>query len=414
MKSPTRSSCSICNTESGNVTLCRECACLYVCQECAHYHPTGECRRLKRSRLAALEGGFYEFPFAWYPMPSTTFGSMAAMLEHVGCAEPAVARLLLGATGATLTSASKWSTFPFPVREQGIDTIEHMKEFWGTTGNAFVLGEGRPCSLPPPTTAAIADWQSYVVSRPDAGHFPLIMDSAMTVYAGIQRYLSMGRSNPSDARNVPKTSPKVTLLGVEDRHEVRYWPTFLELFNVLPDVSTIHIAMIGPEIPSVMNGRRGTVTHRGKTLTVELRQASCQEDGCRELLAQSHVLCALNAGLAAYRSWDAGLDAIKRSGFSGVLQVTDYVEESLYQGRRALLRVFGEECVGEISINPFRRPDACVRSGGSGGMGGAHDSDDSDDPDAAPGMPSCGSNAFRCFVDCRVPSSRGNLITFCS
>jgi len=75
-------------------------------------------------------------------------------------------------------------------------------------------------------------------------------------------------------------------------------------------------------------------------------------------------------------------------GWGGVLQVTDYVEESLWRGREEVLLGRSGWVVGEVEMNPWRRPDACVARGGHG-------------------MPTCGGNAFRCFVDCCLGDGDG-------
>ena len=71
-----------------------------------------------------------------------------------------------------------------------------------------------------------------------------------------------------------------------------------------------------------------------------------------------------------------------------MLQVTDYVEESLWRGREGVLLGRSGWVVGEVEMNPWRRPDACVVRGGHG-------------------MPTCGGNAFRCFVDCCLGDGDG-------
>ena len=313
------------------------------------------------------------------------------MLEYLGVKPgSAVAQLL---AQSAVRNSSKGSIYPFPngtrseTDSKSIleDVQQHMDAFWGSEGNAFFLGRGAgtgAASHPVyatqtvPKTSIISDWDTYIAMRPGSGHFPLILDSAMTVYAAIARYrrLRCARAQDDD-RNVIK----VTLLGVEVHHEARYWPTFLELFNVLPDAATIRLVMMGPELPTALHGlQHSVIFSRGRKLEVEMRQADCE--GSEELLADSHVLCALNAGLPAYHSWETGLLAIKQSGFRGVLVVTDLVEEALYLGRELLVRVFGDR-VGQVEVNGFRRPDACVRPSGHA-------------------MPSCGGSAFTCFVDC--------------
>jgi len=209
--------CSICNGASA--VLCAGCSCLYLCAGCQRQgrgHDAASCRRLEAGRLAALGGGFYEFPFAWYPpgrASAAKFGSVAELLEHAGCREPVVARLLL--------RRDDRDVFPFPffwvdddddddnedddddddaeggAKDEGEDrgedaVMEHMGGFWGATGNAFVLagiGRGKKERKVSPS-----DWRSYVEARPGAVHFPLILDSAMTVYAAIERrFRSSGR-----------------------------------------------------------------------------------------------------------------------------------------------------------------------------------------------------------------------------
>jgi hypothetical protein len=308
------------------------------------------------------------------------------MLEYIGVRPGSAVARLLKPRVQLCTPAS--SFFPLPPdpsvnchpSELYERTKKHMREFWGAEGEEFFLGMGAAGG----TASGVAwkdgmrsqsptmtDWGSYIDERYGSGHFPLILDYAMSVYAAVARYRRLA---PANTRKI-----NITLLGVEVGHEVCYWPTFLELFNVLPDLVTIRLFMVGPELPSGISGLQRTIhLSNERKLVVEMRQAYCEND--MELLAESHVLCALNGGLPAYRAWERGLEAIKLSGFSGVFLVTDLVEEALYLGRQALVRVFGDT-VGEVKINGFRRPDACVRHGGHA-------------------MPSCGSNAFACFVDC--------------
>lgn len=321
-----------------------------------------------------------------------TFGCVGDMLEYLGVTpSSAVARLLkLRAQPSTPSS----SIFPFPPDQsddcepgqQYESTKKHLRAFWGEEGDEFFLGTwttGRLASCGAWMDSSLSrrsvmtDWSSYIDARRGSRHFPLVLDSAMTVYAAVARYRHLactGRHAQGSTGTI-----KITLLGVEVGHESCYWPTFLELFNVLPDLRTIHLFMVGPELPSGTSRLRHTVhLSNERSLVVEMRQASCEDD--MKLLAESHVLCALNAGLPAYHAWEPGLWAIKMSGFSGVFLVTDLVEEALYLGRQLLVRVFGD-AVGQVEVNGFRRPDACVRPGGHA-------------------MPSCGSNAFACFVDC--------------
>ena len=393
--SPSSLTCSICSASSsdGNtrVLLCSGCACLHLCEGCARTttrHPQSECARLSTARQGAIDGGFYEFPFAWYPRESVTFGCISEMLEYVRVKPcSAVAELLK-------PRAPPSTFFPFPPvqsarcqpRERYERTKNHMRLFWGAEGDAFFLAGGATGETAPdgdredglrPQPAIMTGWGSYVDMRSGSGYFPLVLDSAMSVYAAVARYCRLA-SGPRLAP-VNTGTINITLLGVEVGHEVRYWPTFLELFNVLPDTMTIRLVMVGPELPSGMGGLRHTIhLSNERELIVEMRQESCGDD--MELLAGSQVLCALNAGLPAYHAWEEGLRAIKKSGFAGVFLVTDLVEEALFLSRQALVRVFGDT-VGKVNINGFRRPDACVRPDGHA-------------------MPSCGSNAFVCFVDC--------------
>ncbi|KAK4358186.1 hypothetical protein RND71_023796 [Anisodus tanguticus] len=152
--------------------------------------------------------------------------------------------------------------------------------------------------------------------------------------------------------------------------ELHQLAVFSELSAVFPDVR-IHIDLVGPAIPEERNGER-----------IELRDyAHCTETNCKYLMKGSppNLIIALNASIAAYRSWlqtigsppnliialNASITAY-RSWLQTIELIkeikvpaffSDYCEEAYNLATSCISSVTGASpIIPVIQLNPFRQP----------------------------------------------------------
>ena len=174
---------------------------------------------------------------------------------------------------------------------------------------------------------------------------------------------------------------------------------FLELGALIPHTDII-IHMIGPELPSWMNGKSIVVqspvadsSQTGSMMKLHFHHGTLEENLMNLGMVeesnsmQPDILVGLNAGLGAYPQWMDALGLMRffmqHKGKPQIMLFTDYMEESLQISRKNLYILFGPlrncsdipaglPCMGynplmekdissrvhlsECWVNPFRKP----------------------------------------------------------
>lgn len=368
-----------------------------------HGHGLKECNRCRERAINAEDSGFFSFPFDWYPDNQTRFASRCAFFETIGIhlKDPF-------STDCDCISLPKVSR-QVPILKSAFaeqsclqlssdELKKRLLPWWGDEGNTLIM----ECDCLKDIDE-VYNWESYFgykrralgSERVDAGagtKLAMILDIPLTIFWCIKRFLL--NCNFSDNEN-PKTL-RLIIAGPEKEHN--QWPMLLELFNLLPGFE-FEINMIGPELPSSMDGKTVEIVgHTQKKMKLFFKSAVLVDQDSF-YMEESHIVCALNAGLAAYPQWIKTISHVKAfMGMQKSLKIfffSDYVEESIEIARKNLFTLFGGQClpeykksslqflchqdlhhipgwdrlaryleehvkISQLLINPFRKPLTCV------------------------------------------------------
>lgn len=356
-------SCMACGTHVDRPVVCDGCGCLYFCSTGHRQgyidqggHSKEDCCRLREFRSSALEDGFYASLvdlFSWC-LAENLYSSPCDMLEKVGIhrKDPFRMECPCGLGSASTFCGSgpmlkkDWFGYNVSERRERVDaTTESLRPqldaWWGTEGSECIL-DGPPVE----TYESIVDWESYMEYKnikqgTAVEKLMVLMDIPLTLFWVIKRYI---RNNSSARVDVIK----IVLAGCEK--EMDQWPLLLELFNLIPGYS-FDIAMVGPELPSWMDQRRINITSSttSKKLTITCRSTTLTDPPSIQLMAESHIICALNAGIGAYPSWMDTVCQIKSlmatRHIPKMFFFTDYVQESIEVARKNMYMLFGKTCI---------------------------------------------------------------------
>ncbi|KAH7443725.1 hypothetical protein KP509_02G048100 [Ceratopteris richardii] len=138
----------------------------------------------------------------------------------------------------------------------------------------------------------------------------------------------------------------VHYLGPEG--ELDWVPAFSELAYLLGSSGSLHIVMIGPEVPLALSGVSTSVNTKLKLTFVK---GLYQDESSS--LPPPHVVVALNAGLETYSTWPGALEVIKSLNIPSFF--TDYSEPCCGNAKQ-VLRASGLHISYPVTPNPFRSP----------------------------------------------------------
>lgn len=138
----------------------------------------------------------------------------------------------------------------------------------------------------------------------------------------------------------------VHYLGPEG--ELDWIPAFSELAYLLGASGSLHIVMIGPEVPLPLSG---ATTPAGRKLKLTFVKGLYQDEF--NSLPSPQVVVALNAGLESYESWAGALETIKSQSVAAYF--TDFSEPCCANAKQ-VLRATGLHISYPVTPNPFRSP----------------------------------------------------------
>ncbi|KAI8103809.1 hypothetical protein M9435_006336 [Picochlorum sp. BPE23] len=355
--------CSACGSNvNSSPIVCDGCGCLYFCSKSHQQryidqggHSREDCIRLREFRSSALEDGFYTSlaPLFSWCVTDNLYSSPCDMLEKIGVhrKDPFRMECSCGVGNASAFCVSGplvqgWFGRHVSERRKHVDVTTdsirpQLDAWWGTEGSSCVL-DGSPVEV----YDSIVDWQSYLEYKrrrtrtAEQEKLMVLMDIPLTIFWAIKRFL---RNNNSSART---HVIQLVLAGCEK--ELDQWPLLLELFNLLPGYS-FDITMAGPELPSWMDQKCINIT--SSTTSKELKITCRSTTVSIQLMAESHIVCALNAGIGAYPSWMDTVCHIKSLMATrhspSMFFFTDYVQESIEVARKNLYMLFGKTCIPE-------------------------------------------------------------------
>ncbi|MCO5609569.1 hypothetical protein L7F22_063799 [Adiantum nelumboides] len=138
----------------------------------------------------------------------------------------------------------------------------------------------------------------------------------------------------------------VHYLGPEG--ELDWIPAFAELGYLLGCSGSLHVLMIGPEVPHPLSGATALAAERLKLTFVK---GLYQDEA--SALPFPNVVVALNAGLETYGTWPGALEVIKAQSVAAFF--TDFSEPSCANAKQ-VLRAAGLHISYPVTPNPFRSP----------------------------------------------------------
>ncbi|MCO5605232.1 hypothetical protein L7F22_059412 [Adiantum nelumboides] len=138
----------------------------------------------------------------------------------------------------------------------------------------------------------------------------------------------------------------VHYLGPEG--ELDWIPAFAELAYLLGGSGSLHVLMIGPEVPHPISGATALAAERLKLTFVK---GLYQDEA--SALPFPNVVVALNVGLETSGTWPGALEVIKAQSVAAFF--TDFSEPSCANAKQ-VLRAAGLHISYPVTPNPFRSP----------------------------------------------------------
>lgn len=130
--------------------------------------------------------------------------------------------------------------------------------------------------------------------------------------------------------------------------ELDWIPAFAELAYLLGASGSLHVVMIGPEVPLSLSGASASAGERFKLTFV---RGFYQDEA--SALPCPHVVVALNAGLETSGTWPGALEVIRSQNVAAFF--TDYSEPCCVNAKQ-VLRAAGLHISYPVTPNPFRSP----------------------------------------------------------
>lgn len=338
-----------------------------------------------------------------------------------------------------------WAAPGNEVRSSGTrEQLAAQLEGWWGLGPADL-----PCPLSHLDSGADppSDWASYCAARgvPPDSPAPLLLDATLTIFWAVQRLLASelrqqeqleghgGQQTQEQERGQEgqqgqeRTDAQPRQLVVHcpgPQLELDQWPALLELGCLLPEMD-IQLVLVGPDVPIWAHshslrvpspaasacGRHGcacaTAARHGRGGaggSGQREQRGCARSGSMTLVfvrgsyedyivpldivyGSPELVVGLNAGLAAYHSWEIPVKRVasgvahsgtqrprageRRSAGSGgrgrpragprLCLFTDYNEEAVHRARQMVQGVVGPATLARLQLsgaeaNPFRKP----------------------------------------------------------
>lgn len=194
-----------------------------------------------------------------------------------------------------------------------------------------------------PSMVLLSGWSEYYNLRelPLSSPVAALLSFPLSLYHIVTSLSVATKSDLAKGRGVV-----VHYLGPEV--ELDWLPAFSELGHLLGGSGSLHIMMIGPEVPSSLSGAASSL---GRNLKVSFVQGLYQEEV--NSLPPPQVLVALNSGLEIYSSWLGALEVIKAQGTQ--IFSTGYSEPCCANAKQ-VLRAAGLHVSYPVTPNPFRSP----------------------------------------------------------
>ncbi|CAM6091629.1 unnamed protein product [Calypogeia fissa] len=191
--------------------------------------------------------------------------------------------------------------------------------------------------------ALLSGWGEYYSLRglPMSSPVAAILSFPLSIYSIVTSLCLLTKNMLSKGREVV-----VHYLGPEG--ELDWLPAFTELAYLLSGSGSLHIVMVGPDVPSSLSGE---VTSLGRKLKVTFVQGLYQEEA--NALQPANVVIALNAGLDRSETWAGALEVLKSQSVPAFF--TDYAEPCCVNAKQ-VLRATGLQISHPVAPNPFRSP----------------------------------------------------------
>lgn len=350
-------SCALCGQKTFDPVPCSGCNSILFCnvQHMKYYrstqHSETDCSRMRRhmSRHAKWQD---DTPFPWFPkqarvdrctlLKELKIHGKSAWKRECRCLEgvqfgsraPYLSELLEGKSSASVSR---------------LQLGDMLQDWWGnpSVADLFQSLMNNPLASDY-DLRGIMDWKTYCDARqlPLVSPLPLLLDAPLTVFWAIQKYMTDMKDT---ATTLPDTM-RILLMGPEK--EMDQWPLFAELGSLLPNTA-LQIDMVGPEVPSRLDGKAVTICHTSHACTkgyvkMTFFKGTFQENMRRLTdldVSPPQILIGQNAGLGAYPSWMPDLHCVRQfmmhKNAPKVMLFTDYIEESTEISRRNLFILFG-------------------------------------------------------------------------
>ncbi|EFJ33313.1 hypothetical protein SELMODRAFT_439335 [Selaginella moellendorffii] len=149
-------------------------------------------------------------------------------------------------------------------------------------------------------------------------------------------------------KNLLAKNKEVVLHYIGPEPELDWMPAFTEISHLLSGAGSLHIIMVGPEVPGSLSGMTEVLEESVKVTYV---QGFYQEHA--DSLPPPHLVVGLNSSLESDGNWTGALEVIKALGVPGFF--TDYAETCCLNAKQ-VLRAAGLHISYPLTPNPFRSP----------------------------------------------------------
>lgn len=214
----------------------------------------------------------------------------------------------------------------------------------GSMARVWAVEHGKyPPDSPLQEYLVLSSWAEYYDLRglPADSPVALILSFPLSLYSIVTSLCVPTKTMLSKGREVI-----VHYLGPEG--ELDWLPAFSEIGYLLGGSGSLHVMMIGPEVPIALAGGMTAVNPK---LRVTFIRGLYQEEA--NALPTPHVVVALNSQLEAHSSWAGALEVIKAQAVPAFF--TDYAEPCCVNAKQ-MLRATGLQITHPVSANPFRSP----------------------------------------------------------
>ncbi|KAJ0239477.1 hypothetical protein HA466_0231070 [Hirschfeldia incana] len=154
------------------------------------------------------------------------------------------------------------------------------------------------------------------------------------------------------SKNLLLKGREVTVHYLGPERELDWIKAFAEISHLLNGIGTVHIVMVGPEVPSDLSGTiANTSVTNNSRVKVSFVKGLYQDEVT--YLASPDIVVALNCDLDRYSSWSGAVEAVNNLRIPGFF--TDKTEDACGNAK-AVLRNAGLNISHPVAPNPFRSP----------------------------------------------------------